>query len=242
MKFTEFILDNYEKKLKDFDLNYHNINNLEKQINFNLLELNYNENHSLNKKIEIITKYLKQNLNTQFLFNNDKIDTIEDFQNIEKINDNEIIYENIKEFNNEFWYLVDFNKDLFILCTENIIYLMSKITYETKIKIRESEVNDIQFCEKIDDEKFVIQIPNYILIIKIINNIDYMIMQKYELLSDNYDFNPKFDIIYIKVEKGYYRNTKYHIYFQTFSSIMKNSISHKLSEVSDNGRPKKKRE
>ena len=85
MKFTELILDNYEKKLKDFDLNYYTINNLEKQINFNLFELNYNENNSLDKKIEIITYYLNQNLNAQFKFNNDNIDNIENFENIEKI-------------------------------------------------------------------------------------------------------------------------------------------------------------
>ena len=70
MKFSELMLDNYEKKLKDFDLNYYNINNLEKQINFNLLELNYNKNNSLDKKIEIITQYLNQNLNAQFIFDN----------------------------------------------------------------------------------------------------------------------------------------------------------------------------
>lgn len=236
MKFTELILDNYEKKLKDFDLNYYNISNLEKQINFNLLELNYNENNPLDKKIEIITQYLNQNLNTQFLFNNDKIDKFENFQNVEKINEiNGIIYENIKELDKGIMHFVDFNKALFILCADNIIYLISKINYETKIEIRESEIKNIKFCKKIDDEKFVIQIPNNILIIKVINNIDYMIIQKYEFLSKYYDFNTKLDIICIKVEKEY-RNQIYYFCFQTFSGTNNNYQSHKLSSVSDNCR------
>ena len=202
MKFTEFILDNYEKKLKDLDLNYYNISNLEKQINFNLSELKYNENNSLDKKIEIITRYLNQNLNAQFIFDKYNMDKIENFENIEKINEiNGIIYENIKEFNKEIRHFVDFNKVLFILCSENIINLISKQNYETKILIKESEIKDIKLCKKIDDEKFVIQIQNYIIIIKVMNNIDYMIIQKFNLSSNYFDFNPKFDIISIKFHK-----------------------------------------
>ena len=125
MKFIELILDNYEKKLKDFDLNYYNISNLEKHINFNLLELNYNENNSIDNKIENITQNLNQNLNAQFIFDNNN--KIENFQNIEKINEvNGIIYENIKEFKIGIEHFVDFNKVLFIICSENTIYLLSK--------------------------------------------------------------------------------------------------------------------
>ena len=233
MKFAELILDNYEKKLKDFDLNYYNISNLEKQINFNLLELNYNENNSLDKKIENITQYLNQNLNAQFQFDNDKMDKIENFQNIEKINEiNGIIYENLKEFNKAVRNFVDFNKDLFILCTGNIIYLISKINYETKIEIREIEIKDIKFCKKIDDEKFLIQIPNYILIIRVFNNIEYMIIQKYQFHCNYFDFNTKFDIVYIE-----YKNSMYYFYFQTISGIIKNSSANYLKETYDNGRP-----
>ena len=135
MKFTEFILDNYEKKLKDFDLNYYNIINLEKQINFNLLKLNYNEKNSLDKKIEIITQYLNQNLSAQFIFDNDKMGKMENFQNVEKINEiNGIICEKINEFDKGIRHFVDFNKVLFIFCTENIIYLLSKQNFEKKLK------------------------------------------------------------------------------------------------------------
>ena len=74
------------------------------------------------------------------------------------------------------------------------------------------------------------------------NNIDYMIIQKFELQSNYYDFNHKFDIVYMKVERerDYNRNkyqNKYNIYFQTFSGIINNSKSHNLSYDSEIGRP-----
>ena len=235
MKFTELILDNYEKKLKDFDLNYYNISNLKKQINFNLLELKYNENDSLDKKIEIITQYLNQNLNTQFIFDNDKLNKIENFQNVEKINEiNGIIYENIKELNKGVRHFSDLNEALFIFCTENIIYLLSKKNYETIIEIKESEIKDIKFCKKIDDEKFIIRIPNFLIIIKVINNIDYMIIQKYNLPSNYFSFNPKFDIIYTQTRKNY---GGYDIHFNTFSNIINNSESYNMVYSKDKGEP-----
>ncbi len=89
MKFVELILDNYEKKLKDFDINYYLINNLENQINFNLTELDYKEDYSLDKKIGNITSYLNKNLNFNFKLNNDQNNQIQFNQNNE-IN-NEVI-------------------------------------------------------------------------------------------------------------------------------------------------------
>ena len=128
IKFVELILDNYEKKLKDFDLNYYNISNLEKKINFNLLELNYKENNSIDEKINIITQYLNQNLNSQFIFNNDKMDKIDNNQYAEKINEiNGVIYENIKEFKKVYKNFLDFNKFLFIIYADNIYIYYLKI-------------------------------------------------------------------------------------------------------------------
>ena len=229
MKFTELILDNYEKKLKDFDLNYYNISNLKKQINFNLLELKYNENDSLDKKIEIITQYLNKNLNAQFIFDNAKLDKIENFQNAKKIYEiNGIIYENIVELNKGIRHFSDLNEALFIFCTENIIYLLSKKNYETIIEIKESEIKDIKFCKKIDDEKFIIQIPNFLTIIKVINNIDYMIIKKCNFPIKIFSFNPKFDIICIK---------NYYIYFNTFSNIINNYEPSDIVCIDDEGKP-----
>ncbi len=225
--------------MKDFDLNYYSISNLEKQINFNLLQLNYNENNSLDQKIKIITQYLNQNLNAQFIFDNNKMDKIDDFQSVEKINEiNGIIYENKKEFNKGVRHFLDLNKELFAFCTENIIYLLSKENFKTKIEIKESEIKDIKYCQKIDNERFIIQIPNYFIIIKVINNIDYMIIQKYEIPDNYYSFNSIFDLIYLKVEKDdYYKNQKnYYIYFVSFQNIINNSKSNNYVQVNDNGR------
>ena len=51
---------------------------------------------------------------------------------------------------------MDLNKELFVFCTENIIHLLSKKNFETKIEIKESEIKDIKYCQKIDDEKFMV--------------------------------------------------------------------------------------
>ena len=99
LKFTKLILQNYEKKIEDFDINYFIIINLENQIKFNLIELNLNKNDSLDKKIENITKYLKENINSQFVLDN-KEEKKENEQ-FENNFDNDIVeveYELIKNF------------------------------------------------------------------------------------------------------------------------------------------------
>ena len=50
LKFVDLVLQNYEKKMKEFDINYYIIYNLKNIFNFNLLKLNLNENDSLFKK------------------------------------------------------------------------------------------------------------------------------------------------------------------------------------------------
>ena len=48
--FVELLLNNYEKKLENFDINYSIINNLENQMKFNLPNLEINKDTSLEKK------------------------------------------------------------------------------------------------------------------------------------------------------------------------------------------------
>ena len=50
VKFVQLILNNYEKKMEDYDIDFFLIKNLENQNRFNLLELNLNKNDSLDKK------------------------------------------------------------------------------------------------------------------------------------------------------------------------------------------------
>ena len=42
LKFVDLVLQNYEKKMKEFDINYYIIYNLKNIFNFNLLKLNLN--------------------------------------------------------------------------------------------------------------------------------------------------------------------------------------------------------
>ena len=118
-------------------------------------------------------------------------------------------------------------------------YLLSKPNFETKIEIRESEIKDIKYCKKIDDEKFLIQIPNFIVIIKVIDNVYYLIIHKYELPSNYYSFNSKFDLVYAQTEKDeYYRNrNKYYIYLTKYSEIINNEKSYNMIEAKDDGLP-----
>ena len=100
---------------------------------------------------------------------------------------------------------------------------------EAKIVIRESEINNIEFCKKIDDDNFLIQIPKYIVFFKIVNNINYMITQKYSFPCKYFDFNSKLDLIYMK-------DNSYYIYFTTYSKINNLDSYDDFTNVSNYGR------
>ena len=116
LKITDLVLQNYEKKLIDFDLNYFIINNLENQINFNLNELNFNLNDSLEQKIVKVTSYMNENLNNQFKLKEN------DLSNNNIINENDDIidvnYKLKKKFNFKVKDILDFNKYLLALINE----------------------------------------------------------------------------------------------------------------------------
>ena len=117
MKFTQLILQNYEKKIEDFDINYFIINNLENQIKFNLLELNLNKNDSLEQKIENISNYLNKNINSQFdLDNKEKKKEIEQFKSNLDNDAIEVENELIKNFSYKEYFdgFLDFNKYLLV--------------------------------------------------------------------------------------------------------------------------------
>ena len=227
IKFVELILDNYEKKLKDFDINYYLINNLENQINFNLTELDYKEDYSLDKKIENITSYLNKNLNSQFKLTNGKNNQIQFIENNETKNDIiEVNYEKKKVFNYEVIGFIDFNEYFFAVYSSYFIKLLSKENFDPKIQITENQLKKIEFCKKIDNENILIYAPNNILIIKIIDNKDYMIIHQYIFSSEYYDFNSNLDLIYIKYnERDYYNNNYYSILLLKYPNYDNNQYS-----------------
>ena len=77
LKFIKFVLNNYEKKMTDFDINFYIIDNLQNQFNFNLKRLNFNNNNNnIDSKIENITSYLKENINSQFISSDKEEDVL----------------------------------------------------------------------------------------------------------------------------------------------------------------------
>ena len=149
MKFTQLILQNYEKKIEDFDINYFIINNLENQIKFNLLELNLNKNDSLEQKIENISNYLNKNINSQFdLDNKEKKKEIEQFKSNLDNDAIEVENELIKNFSYKEYFngFLDFNKYLLAFYSFSNIIFFSKDNYEKKFNI--SEIYYIRSCKK----------------------------------------------------------------------------------------------
>ena len=187
IQFVELLLNNYEKKLEDFDINYFIINNLENQKNFNLEELKINKNDSLDKKIEYITDYLNKNLNSQFRGNYIK----------------SVDYTNIKSYKYKLINFLDLNSYLLVLYTEDKILFISKNNYEIKFQLKEYDLKEIKICNKINDKKILINTTKNIIIIDIIDNIDYRINKKISFLYNIHDFNTNLDLLCFDNDKFY---------------------------------------
>jgi len=197
LKFTDLVLQNYEKKIIDFDVNYFLINNLEHQINFNLYELNFSLEDSLEKKIETVISYMKENLKNQFKINENDLNN----SKINNENDHIIDVDYEHKINFEFGVnsILDFNKYLLALIDNQSIIFISKNNYEIKFIIKERCIKNIKVCRKINEEKLLASTSESIVIIKIIDNRDYKIIQKYNFNEFySFDCNQNLDIIYMK--------------------------------------------
>ena len=199
LKFVELILNNYEKKIKDFDANYYIISNLEKQINFNLFKLNLNNNDLLDKKIENITNCINKNLNSHFniISNEAKVEN-ENSENLFEDNITKVDYKKLSSINFKVKGFLDFNKDLIALYSTNSIYFISKKDYEVKIEILEYGINNIIVCKKINNERFLIYTKENIIIMDILGSNDYKISDKIDFSANIFDFNSNLDLLYVK--------------------------------------------
>ena len=200
IQFVELLLNNYEKKLENFNINYFIADNLERQININLLELNINENDSLDKKIQNISEYINENLNSKFSKDNEEgICKIEKQKTIWGNDVTDVDFTNLKnfEFNNQIIGFLDFNKDLIIFYSSNEIYFISKYDFKIKFQLKEFGINEIQICKKINDLNLLISTNKEIIFVDIINNNDYKINKKIVLKSNIYDFNSHLDLLYL---------------------------------------------
>ena len=233
LRFIELIMNNYEKKLENFDVNFYIINNLEKQIQFNLLELNLNKNDSLDQKIENITGYLNENLNSQFnLGNKEGNDEIARPENIWDKDATNVEYKILQNFDFIVNGFIDFNEYLFAFYSSKTIYFISKNDYKTKFKVEEYGLDQIKICKKINDSKLLIYTAKNIIFINIIDNNDYQVDKRIDFSCDIYDFNSHLDLLYLKynTEYGFYEFNIKLLLFPDFNRI-KYSFS---SELKDN--------
>ena len=199
--FVELLLNNYEKKLENFDINYSIINNLENQMKFNLPNLEINKDTSLEKKIKNITKYLNRNISLQFNHENNEKNEI-----ILENDESDEYFKKVTTFNcnSQVVGFLDFNKYLMAIYFSDSIFFISKNNFIIKFKVKEFEINNIKTCKKINDEKILIYTNKDIIFINIIDNKDYIIEKKISISYDIYDFNSHLDLLYFKRENNYY--------------------------------------
>ena len=170
LKFVELVLNNYEQKIKDFDANFFTIDNLEKQINFNLYKLEFNNNDSLDKKIENVTNCLNKNLSSHFnVYDNEQKLENENLENLFDEDITKVEYKNLTEISYKASGFLDFNKDLFVFYSTNTIYFLAKNDYKTKINIDEYGLEGIIMCKKVNDKQILICTYKNIIFIDIIN-------------------------------------------------------------------------
>ena len=172
---------------------------MENQFNFNLYELKFNLNDSLGKKIEKITSYMEENLKNQFKLNDN------DLNNNKINNENKDIidadYNLQKEFDFEVKGILDINKYLLALMLNQSIIFISKKNFEKEFEINEKCLNKLKIIRKIDEENILASTYCNIIIIKIIKNCDYNIIQQYNFdLLYSIDFNSNFDLLYMEKE------------------------------------------
>ena len=225
--------------MNDFDINYFIINNLKNQLNFNLKEININKNDKLDIKIENITSYLKENINSQF---NSKIkeENIINNEEEKKIDDEESSedFTFIKNFNFDIIGFLDFNENLFCFYSSNSIIFYSKSDYKNKFSIKEYGLNEILICKKINNEKILAYTKQNIMIIDIIDNSDYAISKRINFYKEIFEFNSNLDLLYLERINNndnyfYYNNTKkYYIHLICFPDYNKDKFS--LSINKDN--------
>ena len=199
IQFVELLLNNYEKKLENYNINYFFADNLERHININLLELNINKNDTLDKKIQNISDYINENLDSKFSKDNEKRNfEIEKQKNIWDNDVTDVDFNNLKnfEFDNNIIGFLDFNKDLFIIYSSLEIYFISKYDYKIKFQLKEYGIDEIQICKKINDLKLLMSTNKDIIFVDIINNSDYKIDKKIALINNIYDFNSNLDLLY----------------------------------------------
>ena len=211
IKFTDLVYKNYLKKFKDTDLNYYLIKNLENQIDFGLKDLKINKENNLDNRITQIINYLNSNINSHFNIKSDINLYEEKNDNFNDIKENDAIdidYNIKKEFNYlNILGLLDFNDDLYALYDYSLIRFISKKNDMIKFEIKEKDLSQIKSCQKNEENKILVLTEGYLIFIQILENSDYIILNKNHISIDKFEFNSSLNLLFC-----YY----YNIYFLLF--------------------------
>ena len=169
IKISNLVYQNYQAKLKKYDLNYFTIKNLKDQINFKLLNFENIKENNLDKRIEQLSSYINNNINIQF--NNESNEIIKSKEMIGKEDNKkenhyniDINYKISKEFNiNNIIGYINFNDEFLIVYSKSSIFFIYKkvsfINYflnnisNIKFEIKEYNLNNILTCKKILEDQ-----------------------------------------------------------------------------------------
>ena len=106
------------------------------------------------------------------------------------------------------------------LAQEQSIIFISKNNFEKKFEIVEKVLENIKLLRKIDEENILVFTSNNYIIIKIIQNCDYNIIQKYNFNNSYpYDFRANLDLLYITKQIKKHKRDTYEIFYLNLSSF-----------------------
>ena len=208
VKFSNLVYQNYLKKFKDTDLNFFLIKNLENEIDFGLKDLKIEKEKNLEERIGQIVTYLNSNIYNHFNnklednsyeeknnFINNKMVKAEDINyNIER----EIQYDSLID-------VIDFNDNLYAIYNQSSISFISKGNKNNtiKFKIIEEDLQRIKSCQKNENDKIMVLTDENLIFIQILEDSDYIILNKKPISIGIFEYNSLLDILYSNSYKIY---------------------------------------
>ena len=222
IKLSSLVYKNYLQKLNETDLNFTLIQNLENQLNFYLPSFQINKDETFAIKVEKAISYLQQNINNKF-----DSDEKKEFEEIEE----NIFNEGVKAQNIDFIIdktikatniigYIDLNSNLYGIYDSETLYFLNKNNGSQNFEIYEEELSDIKTCKKYGKDKAIVLSKNYLSIIEILKDCEYLITKKYPISFQAFDFNTKLDLV-ISVNNDNYYNSNYNIYLLHYNNYNK---------------------
>lgn len=216
IKIANLAYHNYQTKYNNVDINYFLIKNLEEHINFDLPNLNINNENNCEEKIKQIIFYINNIIINQYNSNNNNEEIQINNNNLindDSINATDITFKKLysSHYSNVIGFF-DFNKDLFVIYSGNSICFQSKNEINNdecvnKFTIKENDLQNILSCQKFKDNEIIVVTQIFMFFITIINNCNYIIKDKKEIIIYKCAFNKSLDLLYSS--QSYGRSTIY---------------------------------